>query len=701
MASFTFNQTSGTQLPTIDAKWTVYDGGLGKFFQTNGTYLTVSAIFATPVAAYVNGHGAAQLSRITLQAGASVTDTYRVSCQIRALATPGYELWQTSSTAWQVRRDGAFVSSGSHSENVTSANFTLEISVSAAGLVVGKINGTTYYSGVDATPITGGYPGFDGHDSGSLTDIRILDWTDGVVTGISLSSATKDGADVLAATAAAQIAASAATTDGADALAAASSAQVAASSASVDGADVLSAAVGQGNSASSATTDGLDALAAAVSIGAVAVAASSATTDGADALAASAALVVTVSTSTSDGADGLAAAAGVVVSAAAAITDGADSLLASEAPLVGVSSSATDGADVTSATASAVVLTSAALIDGADVMASNVGAVVAASSATTDSADAFTANVAPVQTGVSASSATTDGADVLATTAAPVVSASSATTDGADVVAASVGNITGIGVSSAAIDGADALTSSAGAVVSGSSATTDGADTLAASASPSVAASVAASVASVDGADGLAAAGSSAIVFAAPAPAPAVAFSAVIAPVTVPVNGNAPLTLPVKAASSSALLIPPFVEMVDSCGRPTQAWYLFFQKQFNLVKNASAQQSQQQEVPVLFGSEETEELMLIPGPQGNIGPQGNTGPQGNFGLSGVPAMMDWSNDADDIVPPIGFLTGPATTAVLSSAFVAGAGTAVTSTSTFDNYTIAQVVKALKNNGILT
>ncbi len=147
-------------------------------------------------------------------------------------------------------------------------------------------------------------------------------------------------------------------------------------------------------------------------------------------------------------------------------------------------------------------------------------------------------------------------------------------------------------------------------------------------------------------------------------------------------------------------LIPPMYPFTEN-NLITRPWFVFLQKQFSMIQSASAQQSQQQEVPVLFGSEETEELMLIPGPQGNTGPQGSTGPQGNFGLSGVPAMMDWSNDADDIVPPIGFLTGPATTTGLSSAFVAGAGTAVTSTSTFDNYTIAQVVKALKNNGILT
>ena len=41
-----------------------------------------------------------------------------------------------------------------------------------------------------------------------------------------------------------------------------------------------------------------------------------------------------------------------------------------------------------------------------------------------------------------------------------------------------------------------------------------------------------------------------------------------------------------------------------------------------------------------------------------------------------------------------------TTAVGSSTFVAGSGTAVNDTSTFDGYTIAQVVKALRNHGLL-
>ncbi len=42
-----------------------------------------------------------------------------------------------------------------------------------------------------------------------------------------------------------------------------------------------------------------------------------------------------------------------------------------------------------------------------------------------------------------------------------------------------------------------------------------------------------------------------------------------------------------------------------------------------------------------------------------------------------------------------------TTAVASATTVAGTGTAVTEDSTFDGYTIAKVVKALRNLGLLT
>lgn len=42
-----------------------------------------------------------------------------------------------------------------------------------------------------------------------------------------------------------------------------------------------------------------------------------------------------------------------------------------------------------------------------------------------------------------------------------------------------------------------------------------------------------------------------------------------------------------------------------------------------------------------------------------------------------------------------------TTAVASATVVAGTGTAVTEDSTFDGYTLAKVVKALRNLGLLT
>lgn len=180
MAAFTFNQAAGTQLPTIDANWTVA-GNYGRTFETKGSYLDVTANYTTATARYINGHGAAQSSKCTYQAGNTPANT-TVNCQATGAATAslaGYGL-EVGATTWQVRRNGVFVSNGSHSENVTTADYTAEISINGAGLVVGKINATTVYSGTDATPLTGGYPGFVANNSTTLTSIRILDWTDGV-----------------------------------------------------------------------------------------------------------------------------------------------------------------------------------------------------------------------------------------------------------------------------------------------------------------------------------------------------------------------------------------------------------------------------------------------------------------------------------------------------------------------------------------
>jgi hypothetical protein len=103
-------------------------------------------------------------------------------------------------------------------------------------------------------------------------------------TGIDVSAALFDGADVAAAQVGVRVAASSASTDGADALAAAIAVVVAASLATTDGADVLGAAAAVQVSASLARTDGADVLAAQVALAAGALEFSAALADGADVL---------------------------------------------------------------------------------------------------------------------------------------------------------------------------------------------------------------------------------------------------------------------------------------------------------------------------------------------------------------------------------------------------------------------------------
>lgn len=191
--------------------------------------------------------------------------------------------------------------------------------------------------------------------------------------------------------AASGVSASSATTDGADVLASSVGPIVAASSAKTDGADVLAASVGPVVGVSSATTDGADVLAATGGISAVG--ATTAVTDGADVLSAAVAPIVAASSATTDGADVLAAAGSVIVAATSATTDGADVLAAQVANGLGV------------------VSASSATTDGADVLAANLGVIVAAQSATTDGADVLASVVTPLQA-ISASSALVEGGDL-------------------------------------------------------------------------------------------------------------------------------------------------------------------------------------------------------------------------------------------------------------------------------------------------
>ena len=75
----------------------------------------------------------------------------------------------------------------------------------------------------------------------------------------------------------------------------------------------------------------------------------------------------------------------------------------------------------------------------------------------------------------------------------------------------------------------------------------------------------------------------------------------------------------------------------------------------------------------------------------NVEITGNTG--GNTGVGNAGTDTIGFYGATKIVRP--------TTAVTAATFVVGSGTAVNDASTFDGYTIGQVVKALRNLGPLT
>ena len=148
-------------------------------------------------------------------------------------------------------------------------------------------------------------------------------------------------------------------------------------SATTDGADITAGNVGVLVASSSATNDGADVTAA--SVGAV-IASSSATTDGQDVTASSAAVVVSASSATTDGADVSAGQASPTVSAVSATTDGQDVTAASASPVIGVSSNTTDGADVTASSVQVVIGVTSNTTDGADISAANAEIVELVSS---------------------------------------------------------------------------------------------------------------------------------------------------------------------------------------------------------------------------------------------------------------------------------------------------------------------------------
>ena len=182
-----------------------------------------------------------------------------------------------------------------------------------------------------------------------------------------------------------------ATTDGADTSSASVAVNVAATSATTDGADTSSASVSVSVAATSATTDGADTSSASVTVGSTTM--TSATTDGADTSSGSLSVKIAGTSATTNGADISSATLAVNVAATSTTTDGADISLGSMAVNVGMSSATTDGADLSNASVSVSVTAVSAYLNGADTSAASVNVLISINSSRTNGADLSFASV--------------------------------------------------------------------------------------------------------------------------------------------------------------------------------------------------------------------------------------------------------------------------------------------------------------------
>ena len=175
--TFDFNEAAGTTLPTIDARFDT-STSTGSF-TTTGTGALQTTAFAIPVAIFPAGQGNSQQSEITTRPYA-LANVVAVYLQ-RTASQAGYKVWQSSTTAIQIRRNGVFATTITTSAvDYSAAAVTLRASFNAStGVLSVFLNGALVGTWTDTTPLTGGSPGFGIEDNNAgASDVLIESWTD-------------------------------------------------------------------------------------------------------------------------------------------------------------------------------------------------------------------------------------------------------------------------------------------------------------------------------------------------------------------------------------------------------------------------------------------------------------------------------------------------------------------------------------------
>ena len=175
MATFLFSEADGTNLETIDSKWT----GDSTTVVTASGGIQPSPAFGDRYAYFSNGHGNDQTAEGLLAAGSYAGG------EVKALlvnwdGTNGYEM-RIASTQLVIRRNGAFAASAAHGVDPTTNDITFKLT-SVAGVVKGYAGGSEIVSYTDGSPLTGGSPGLHLGAAGTAGNCRFLSWTDGVAS---------------------------------------------------------------------------------------------------------------------------------------------------------------------------------------------------------------------------------------------------------------------------------------------------------------------------------------------------------------------------------------------------------------------------------------------------------------------------------------------------------------------------------------
>lgn len=184
MATFTFDETAGTTLESIDSKW---EGDTTGLVTSGSGALRVSAAYAARNVRYENAQGDYQKSTASMKGFTSSTgqEYFALAVNKTGGSNTGYELFVNTGSIVALLRNGSYISDWS-STNVFMSDFTASIETSDAGggskYVKLFVNGIERISYTDASPLTTGYPGFLMYcgDNGVSAN-EMFEWTDGVV----------------------------------------------------------------------------------------------------------------------------------------------------------------------------------------------------------------------------------------------------------------------------------------------------------------------------------------------------------------------------------------------------------------------------------------------------------------------------------------------------------------------------------------